>query len=462
MSSDLDNITVIPPGKFIFIDGESQISDRLMQLAKRYSDFALLGSGFDVEYDESLTARLKAVLSSDKFNKLVICLDDVDRYGEGFIKKILKSVRSLSTEFPTSTFLVDAYAIFHRQSVTKRGLDCTDLGKVFDHVISVDEFIGVSSERSKNTLVIDNFEDYLDTEEWQQNSDKRAIYFAEDLFLDLAVSTSTRGFACDRLLSLTTSQFAEELRAARQGIEPHFSFRSSVHNGGSWMLPVLNGVDEVKSKIIRALHQNNCVFEVIYRYTPESLVNEGSVAALRIQLGRLLARALSPAARDAIDCVVPVPSTGKYYAQGLSMELGKPYVEAIVRNESEGRSFDITNTFERRKLIKRKLRIIPSLVDGKNICIVDEAIFTGTTLKILCQQLRESPAGRIYIAIPTSECVEQCEFEMQPRRNLLAEYTRREDLASYYDVTEVAMQDPEIFSTHIKDIGKFCQKCFLD
>jgi adenine/guanine phosphoribosyltransferase-like PRPP-binding protein len=214
-------------------------------------------------------------------------------------------------------------------------------------------------------------------------------------------------------------------------------------------------------KLLNYFYQDICSFERIYRYDPGNIYKESSIASMRISLGISLAESIPDNIKLILDCVVPVPETGKYYAQGLASILGIGYTEAIQRREETGRSFEVMNITDRKHLITSKLSIIPDLVTNKNVVLVDEAIFTGTTLKILCQNLRESGANYIFIALPTPPCVQQCPHSMQPARSLLMEYTRISQIAAYYDVNGVFFQNSDSFEKIVNQDENYCTKCFL-
>ena len=110
--------------------------------------------------------------------------------------------------------------------------------------------------------------------------------------------------------------------------------------------------------------------------------------------------------------------------------------------------------------MSEKLLIIEDLVRDKSICLVDEAIFTGATLKTVCNQLRDVGVKSIYIAIPTPPCYRQCHVKMLPQRNMLLEYQRSENLSYYFDSDEVYYGTVEEFDAELYKHGKFCYNCF--
>lgn len=206
--------------------------------------------------------------------------------------------------------------------------------------------------------------------------------------------------------------------------------------------------------------QTNCSLNYIYRKAPEAAFGFRSVASLREELGSALARSIPHEVADAMDVIVPVPETGKMYAKGLAKTLELPYVEAI-RKADRKRSFDIESFDSRRAFLHSRLSVVPGLLAGKSLIVVDEAIFTGVTLKLVSRLLRDEGAKCIYFAIPSPEARFGCKFNMQPKRALLSEYVRKEELWSYFNVQGVFFQDEEVFIRTIEQYGPKCMACFI-
>ena len=209
-----------------------------------------------------------------------------------------------------------------------------------------------------------------------------------------------------------------------------------------------------------AIGQSRCALNLIYRKKPREICKNKSVADWRLKLGALLKNQIPTDVLDTIDAVVPVPETGKYYAQGLAMESNKPYLEALFKKTDVGRSFDIKNTQKRQEFIGSKLGLVDNLVKNKNLLIVDEAIFTGSTLKTVSNLFKNSGVGKIYFAIPSPECRNRCSFNMQPDRELLSEILTQGELAYYFGVQSVFFQDPDEFEKLMLLSGHDISCCF--
>ena len=85
---------------------------------------------------------------------------------------------------------------------------------------------------------------------------------------------------------------------------------------------------------------------------------------------------------------------------GYSRESGIPLEFALYRNIYYSKRTFIEATQQKRELgVQQKHVVLNSLVKGKDIILVDDSIVRGTSIKYIIKRLRESGAGKIYIAV---------------------------------------------------------------
>jgi amidophosphoribosyltransferase len=207
-------------------------------------------------------------------------------------------------------------------------------------------------------------------------------------------------------------------------------------------------------------NQSNCSVNLIYRKKSSEIERNKSVANWRYELGSSLAESVSTSIVDELDIIVPIPETGKYYAQGLSNSLNKPYVEAFYKKAEIGRSFDIANSEKRGQFLDYKLGILNDLVNNKVVGIVDEAIFTGQTLKLVKLLLDSSAVKKIYFFIASPQCNNMCCFNMMPERNLLSSKKTLDEIISYFGVEGIIFQDINKYKNTAHSAGFICTRCF--
>jgi amidophosphoribosyltransferase len=225
---------------------------------------------------------------------------------------------------------------------------------------------------------------------------------------------------------------------------------------GIYVSNIHEGISIVKNQI-------NCVFKMIYKsHTYEKLFNV-NVGKFRYDLGKKLAEGINLEIYEDIDYIIPVPNSGLYYAMGFAEIVKKTYVQALVISENQSRSFDIIDLSSRKKVIDRKIIPTYEFIENKNIILVDEAIFTGTTLKMVCDMLKASGAANIHICIPTPICVSRCKYYIQPDRQLLSEYIAFDDFSDYFGVKTVNFLDYNVFIDVLKTTNRsMCFYCFQD
>ncbi|MDO4189772.1 MAG: phosphoribosyltransferase family protein [Lachnospiraceae bacterium] len=207
--------------------------------------------------------------------------------------------------------------------------------------------------------------------------------------------------------------------------------------------------------------QKHCIFGLVYKNKPEDLYCHKRIAELRLELGEALAKTIPESVVERLDYISPVPNTGAYYAMGLSSKMQVPYKQVLIKKDVNERSFGLAASNERKLFLWNKIIPIPELIEGKIIAIVDEAIFTGTTLKIVCEMLWECGAKEIYLCIPTPPCFYHCNYLVHPERKMLLEYLNFDYIKKYFKVTDIYFQRQDVFEEFNLSLDKeACMECF--
>lgn len=136
-----------------------------------------------------------------------------------------------------------------------------------------------------------------------------------------------------------------------------------------------------------------CVFEYVYITRPDSLLGGVRVYISRFKMGQYLYEERPCEA----DIVVPIPDSGNAAADGFAKASGIPICNAYVRNHYGGRSFLQPNQALRKAAVKMKLSLIPELVKGKRVVIVDDSVVRGTTCQGRVEGLREAGAREVHV-----------------------------------------------------------------
>ena len=164
--------------------------------------------------------------------------------------------------------------------------------------------------------------------------------------------------------------------------------------------------------IIKSNRTALCQFEFVYFSRPDSVIDGISVAEVRLRLGMNLAKNDSilknPEIRENA-IVVPVPDSGRSAAVGYAKEAGLPYVEGLMKNRYVHRTFIMSGQARRKIAVKEKLNPIKSIVNNKDIILLDDSIVRGTTTQQIVSLLRDKGgAKRVHLRISCPPIISPC------------------------------------------------------
>ncbi|EKE83833.1 amidophosphoribosyltransferase [Idiomarina xiamenensis] len=147
-----------------------------------------------------------------------------------------------------------------------------------------------------------------------------------------------------------------------------------------------------------------CIFEYVYFARPDSFIDNISVYASRVNMGRKLGEKIKrDYAHLDIDVVIPIPETSCDIALEMANVLDLPYRQGFVKNRYIGRTFIMPGQTQRRKSVRRKLNAISKEFAGKNVLLVDDSIVRGTTSEQIIEMAREAGAKKVYFASAAPE-----------------------------------------------------------
>ncbi|MBS7391710.1 MAG: amidophosphoribosyltransferase [Fibrobacter sp.] len=152
----------------------------------------------------------------------------------------------------------------------------------------------------------------------------------------------------------------------------------------------------------------HCIFEYIYFARPDSKIFEQSCDKIRRKMGKQLARECPVDA----DIVIPVPDSSTTAALGFARESGIKFEIGLLRNHYVGRTFIDPTQNVRSQKVRLKFNPIEGVLKGRKVCVVDDSIVRGTTLKILSKMLRDSGALEVHIRIASPPVAHACYFGM--------------------------------------------------
>lgn len=149
-----------------------------------------------------------------------------------------------------------------------------------------------------------------------------------------------------------------------------------------------------------------CIFEYIYFLRPDTRFDGISVYDARIMAGRILAQSHPVEA----DVVVGVPDSGNAAAMGYAYESGIPFGMAFVKNSYVGRTFIKPKQSMRASSVRIKLNVLPEVVQGKRVVMIDDSIVRGTTCEKIVKMLKKAGATEVHVRISSPPFLYPCYF----------------------------------------------------
>lgn len=217
---------------------------------------------------------------------------------------------------------------------------------------------------------------------------------------------------------------------------------------------VLRTLEACTSKVPRAF----CVFEHVYFARPDSMLNGKSVYSRRVTMGRMLAKRHPIEA----DVVVPIPDGGNIAALGYSRESGIPFEMALVRNHYVQRTFIEPSQQGRESSVGHKLNLIPELVRGKRVVVVDDSIVRGTTCRARVRRLKEAGAREVHMRISCPPHMHPCHYGINfpDPSELMAVNNTLEEIRGSLGLDSLGYLTEEDLVEAVGGNGGLCMACY--
>src|SRR5690349_14147353 len=136
---------------------------------------------------------------------------------------------------------------------------------------------------------------------------------------------------------------------------------------------------------------------------------------------------------------------------------------AFIRNHYVGRSFLQPTQLIRDFNVRVKLNLIPALVRGKRIIVVDDSIVRGTTCKARVTQLKEAGATEVHVMVSCPPHMNPCVYgiDFPDRSKLMAANYSLENIRKYLnaDSLHYLSQDGMVKATGLAR-NSFCMACY--
>lgn len=201
----------------------------------------------------------------------------------------------------------------------------------------------------------------------------------------------------------------------------------------------------------------HCIFEYIYFARLDSCMDGISIYNSRIKAGRLLSQSYPVDA----DLVVGVPDSGLTAAVGYSQESGIPFGLAFYKNSYVGRTFIKPTQKERESAVHMKLSVLPEVVRGKRLVLIDDSIVRGTTIAGLITLLKKAGAVSVHVRISSPPFLYPCYYgtDVPSNKELIAADNSPEEIARRIGADSLGYMKLEDLSA-MSDNLPLCRACF--
>jgi len=216
------------------------------------------------------------------------------------------------------------------------------------------------------------------------------------------------------------------------------------------------GVTSLNAEV--STDQAKCIFEFIYFSRPDSIVFGENVDKIRRKLGVVLARNHPVDA----DLVIAVPDSSNTSSLGFAQESGMPFELGLIRNHYVGRTFIQPEQSMRDGDVRVKFNPVRGVLKGKRVCVVDDSIVRGSTMRKLVKMLRKAGVKEVHLRICSPPIQFPCYYgiDMPERSELIASTSSVEQIRDYLNVDSLEYLTMDDLRSTVDDPDNFCYACF--
>jgi amidophosphoribosyltransferase len=218
-----------------------------------------------------------------------------------------------------------------------------------------------------------------------------------------------------------------------------------------------HGIVSDTSMAIAPEKQARCIFEYIYFARTDSIIDGVNVYHSRITAGKALAESHPVDA----DLVVGVPDSGLVAAKGYSEQSGIPYGMAFHKNSYVGRTFIKPKQSDRESSVRIKLNVIPEVVKGKRVIMVDDSIVRGTTSANIIKMLKKAGATEVHVRVSSPPFLYPCYFgtDVPSNEQLIAHSHTEEEIREMIGADSLGYMEVQKLKEMVGELS-FCDACF--
>jgi amidophosphoribosyltransferase len=162
------------------------------------------------------------------------------------------------------------------------------------------------------------------------------------------------------------------------------------------------------------------------------------------------------------DVVVGVPDSGNAAALGFALESGIPFGMAFVKNSYVGRTFIKPKQSMRVSSVRIKLNVLPEVIAGKRVVMIDDSIVRGTTSANLVKMLKKAGATQVHVRISSPPFLNPCYFgtDIPTGDQLIARHNSVEQIKDMIGADSLGYLSVDRLSDLVAGDDGYCDACF--
>ena len=220
---------------------------------------------------------------------------------------------------------------------------------------------------------------------------------------------------------------------------------------------IKNGVRHNDSIEVEPRDETFCINEFVYFSREDQTLKGESVQTRRMRMGYELAEEFPIYA----DVVMGVPGTAIPIATGYSSRTAIPHEQGIIKHGN--RTFIQPDQQTRQAEAEIKFSVVPDIIKGRKIIVIDDSIVRGTVTKTLMDMLFEEGAKEVHVLIASPPHKHGCYYGLDTSREnrLIASGKTIEEIRQHIGADSLNYLSLERLKKAVSsESDYFCDACF--
>ena len=147
---------------------------------------------------------------------------------------------------------------------------------------------------------------------------------------------------------------------------------------------------------------------------------------------------------------------------GYAMESGIPFQMAFVKNSYVGRTFIKPKESSRVSGVRIKLNVLPEIVKGKRVIMIDDSMVRGTTSANIVKMLKEAGATEVHVRISSPPFLNPCYYgtDVPSGDQLIAYNNTVEEIRDIIGADSLGYLQVDRLSEIVEGETGYCDACF--